>query len=537
MKYIIINALFALFFSTHAFSLVENFDFEMWSGDTPHAWTTIDSGLDVRLSEDIANSGSRSAAISVNSRRQSATDFRQSLSVIGGEDYEFSVWVYHTEGGLRSRLYVDGYRGYSDPKLVNQWQKITYQFNVSQDATIEVGLRFYALNRFDGAEVVYIDTFNPGLGSEPSLPPQSCKENRATLNLLSDNYGSETRWEVLNSQSTVLYSGSDYSSDQSVSELFCLSDGTYTFTIYDSFGDGLCCRYGQGSYAIVSQGKTLLSGGEFADRKTHTFSLGASGGASGLNEYYKSAEGLRAYALKTALHNIIKNHNSRGYSALWTFYRHNDLDHYYENDGSILDIYSERPGENDLHKYTKVSDQCGSYSREGDCYNREHAFPKSWFAGAVEPMNSDVHHVFPSDGYVNARRGNYPYGQVGSAAFSSNNGSKVGGASSSLGYLGTVFEPINEFKGGLARAYFYMATRYENIIANWNDNNTSSDAVLNGSADQVFEPWMLVLLKSWHRLDPVSQKERDRNDAAFRFQNNRNPYVDHPEFVELIWGI
>ena len=96
--------------------------------------------------------------------------------------------------------------------------------------------------------------------------------------------------------------------------------------------------------------------------------------------------------------------------------------------------------------------------------------------------------------------------------------------------------PIDEFKGDFARAYFYMATRYENVIANWETNSTYGDAVLNGTSDQVFESWFLTLLLSWHSQDPVSQKEIDRNNAAFNFQNNRNPFVDHPELVNNIWG-
>ncbi|MDF4367401.1 endonuclease, partial [Vibrio parahaemolyticus] len=173
---------------------------------------------------------------------------------------------------------------------------------------------------------------------------------------------------------------------------------------------------------------------------------------------------------------------------------------------------------------------------EGDCYNREHSFPKSWFGGKVEPMNSDGHHLFATDGYVNAKRSNWPFGEVGTATYVSSNGSKLGQASTSLGYSGTVFEPIDEFKGDFARAYFYMATRYENVVGNWEGNSSNADAVLDGSSSTVFEPWMLNMLKRWHKNDPVSEKERNRNQQVFDFQGNRNPFIDHPEFVEQIWG-
>lgn len=114
-------------------------------------------------------------------------------------------------------------------------------------------------------------------------------------------------------------------------------------------------------------------------------------------------------------------------------------------------------------------------------------------------MNSDGHHLFATDGYVNVKRSNWPFGEVGNSTYVSSNGSKVGSASSTLGYSGTVFEPVDEFKGDFARAYFYMATRYENVIGNWESNSSSSDAVLNGTKTTVFEPWMLNMLKRWHK--------------------------------------
>ncbi|PVZ72606.1 hypothetical protein DC094_03505 [Pelagibaculum spongiae] len=252
--------------------------------------------------------------------------------------------------------------------------------------------------------------------------------------------------------------------------------------------------------------------------------------------YYKDAENLTGYALKTALFNIIKDHSSRSYNALWDFYEEYEIDSYYENDGSILDMYSENPNGTDSYNYEKVTNQCGNYRGEGSCYNREHSFPKSWFGGKRAPMNSDVHHIVASDGYVNGKRGNLPYGDVGAATWTSSNGSKVGSAASNLGFSGTVFEPIDEFKGDLARGYFYMATRYQNVIGSWETNSSNSNAVLDGSSDVVFEPWALKLLMKWHRQDPVSKKETDRNAGAQKHQGNRNPFIDHPEYVDVIWG-
>jgi len=98
-----------------------------------------------------------------------------------------------------------------------------------------------------------------------------------------------------------------------------------------------------------------------------------------------------------------------------------------------------------------------------------------------------------------------------------------------------VFEPIDEFKGDFARAYFYMATRYQNVIGAWQNNTAASNDVLNGTSTQVFESWVVAMLLKWHNNDPVSQMELDRNHAAFEFQGNSNPYLDLPEFVEMIW--
>ncbi|OZG73015.1 hypothetical protein BTA51_13765 [Hahella sp. CCB-MM4] len=364
----------------------------------------------------------------------------------------------------------------------------------------------------------------------------ACPDTVARLTLVTDDYGSETSWQLTDSNFQTLYSGANYSDNTVYTEDFCLANGSYSFTIFDTYGDGICCQYGQGSYAISVDGKALVSGGSFGNSETAGFTIEDSDGLPDLSEYYKDAEGTTGYALKTALYNIIKDHSSQGYSALWSFYREQELDSYFENDGSILDIYSENPEGSDPYVFARSTDQCGSYNSEGDCYNREHSFPRSWFGGAREPMNSDIHHIFATDGYVNAKRGSYPYGEVGVTTYISSNGSKLGAAASGLGYTGTVFEPIDEFKGDVARAYFYMATRYQNVIAGWENNTTYSDAVLNGSSNQVFEPWFLNLLLAWHQQDPVSQKEKDRNEAAYGFQGNRNPFVDYPEFAGLIWG-
>ena len=516
---------------------VANGGFEQWSGNTPSSWSTIDSGISLTRSTSTVKSGSSSAAVNVTTGSQSNTDLLQQVAVEAGKTYNFSADVYHTEGKIKARLYVDGYQGYSNQAQTNQWQTISHSYTASSDKTISVGLRFYDVSGFDGSETVYVDNFLPNTDGNAST---SCTDNSLTLTLNTDNYGSETSWAVNNNQGSAVANGSGYASNTQYDEQICLTDGTYTLVISDSYGDGMCCSTGSGSYALKQGSTTLASGASFNNTDSTAFTLGSgSGDGGGTNPtptgYYVTAQGLSGYALKTELYNIIKDHNAQGYSAIWNFYDSSARDKYFENDNSILDMYSEKPNGSDSYNYTAVSDQCGNYSGEGGCYNREHSFPKSWFGGTIEPMNSDVHHIYATDGYVNSKRSNFPFGEVASASFTSTNGSKLGSAASSLNYSGTVFEPIDEFKGDFARAYFYMATRYENVIGTWQTKTTSSNAVLNGSSNQVFESWVVAMLLDWHNSDPVSQMELDRNQAAFEFQGNRNPYIDHPEFVEMIW--
>ena len=274
------------------------------------------------------------------------------------------------------------------------------------------------------------------------------------------------------------------------------------------------------------------------------------------SDYYSSANGLTGYELKTALRNIIANgHQTRSYDQLYEgdgingsqgyIDTHSDVSvtsgNNYENDSSILDYYSENPADddgnpltatanNDPYNYTHGNNQCGNQSAEGDCYNREHLVPQSSFNSA-SPMQTDIHHVIPTDGRVNNFRGSLPFGNVATANWTSLNGSKRG-SSAVVGYSGTMFEPIDEFKGDIARALLYFATRYENTV----DGYTSFD-MFNGTEDQVFQTWAIELLLDWHNnVDPVDQRERERNEATWDFQGNANPFVDHPEYANMIWN-
>jgi endonuclease I len=238
--------------------------------------------------------------------------------------------------------------------------------------------------------------------------------------------------------------------------------------------------------------------------------------------YYNNASGKTGTSLQQALHDIIDNHTSISYSAIWDAFKTTDK----KANGKVWDMYSDIPGGTPPYEFTFVSDQCGSYGTEADCYNREHSWPKSWFNDA-SPMYTELFHIVATDGYVNGRRSNYPYGEVGTASWTSLNGSKLG-TCATPGYSGIVFEPRDEYKGDFARNYFYMATRYFNEDSGW----PGSDMVTGSQ----FKPWARAMLLIWAQLDPVSQKEIDRNNAVYAIQHNRNPYIDHPEYANSVWG-
>ena len=240
------------------------------------------------------------------------------------------------------------------------------------------------------------------------------------------------------------------------------------------------------------------------------------------NGYYNAATGLSGSELQQSLHNIIKNHDAVTYSSIWDHFENTDK----KANGKVWDVYSDIPGGNPPYQFTFGSDQCGNYNGEGDCFNREHSFPSSWFGGTVSPMYTDLFHIYPTDGFVNSKRGNYPFGEVNNPSWTSMNGSRVGN-NSTAGYSGVVFEPIDAYKGDLARSQFYMATRYLGEDGGWPGSPSFDGSQM--------EEWTLTLLYEWHQNDPVSEKEISRNNAIYQIQNNRNPFIDHPEYASLIW--
>lgn len=250
--------------------------------------------------------------------------------------------------------------------------------------------------------------------------------------------------------------------------------------------------------------------------------------------YYNTASA-NGYALKTQLFNIIKVSTDRGYSGLYTTYLTSDVDSFYENNGTMLDVYTENPtGPECEFSYGTGQDDGTLGNNECERYNREHLIPQSVFAAAT-PMYSDAHFVLPSDKHVNGQRGDLPFGKVNVANWTSTNGSKRGSnlnSGYSAGYTGTVFEPIDEFKGDIARCLLYFATRYEDLVAGY------SYVMFNGTSDQVFAQPFLNILLTWNALDPVSAREIARNNAigTNARQKNRNPFIDNNTYVTRIWG-
>ena len=257
--------------------------------------------------------------------------------------------------------------------------------------------------------------------------------------------------------------------------------------------------------------------------------LASAAAPNGSGTYYQNANGKKGAQLKTALCGILwetRYNPALSYNELWTAFHTTDV----RSDGKIWDMYSDKtnyePG---------GSAQGHNYSGEGDSYNREHSFPASWF-GSNAPMYTDLHHIYPTDGYINNRRSNYPFGETNGNTYKSHNSFSKLGSCTVSGYTGTVFEPADEYKGDFARTYFYMVTCYEEKLADWYSKNSESRATIDGSTYPAFQTWQLNMLLKWAKDDPVSAKEIARNTAVKNLQGNRNPFIDYPGLEQYIWG-
>ena len=264
--------------------------------------------------------------------------------------------------------------------------------------------------------------------------------------------------------------------------------------------------------------------------------------------YYNAVDGKSGKNLFDAVHTVSKTgYKGVSYDGLWTAYCAIDIN----SSGKVWDMYS------NATSYTCGSSaQGGNYSKEGDSYNREHSIPKSWFGGSTSSTTpgTDLFHVVPTDGYVNNQRSNYAFGEVASATYTSKSGCKLGspksisisnsilnasGSSSQSCSKSKVFEPMDEYKGDFARGYFGTMIKWAN--GDYQTFTTGDGAAIFNTAytaDKYYglTAYGVALLLKWHREDPVSQKEIDRNDGIQSKQGNRNPFIDYPELVEYIWG-
>ncbi len=244
-----------------------------------------------------------------------------------------------------------------------------------------------------------------------------------------------------------------------------------------------------------------------------------------VEEYYESVVGLEGDSLKAALHNLIKDHVMYPYfsdsaTATRDIIIEADID--LANPENIILFYSGRIQDKDFQDHGDNFDYIDAYGiTHEDAWNREHVWAKSHgFPDMADTAYTDVHHLRPADRSVNGARGNRDFDWGGFAL------EEVEGCYYDI----DSWEPPDRVKGDVARMMFYMAVRYEG------DNKTYDLELLDKTRTYGAKFGKLSTLLKWHKLDPVDERERHRNEVIYSYQHNRNPFIDHPEFVALIWG-
>lgn len=221
--------------------------------------------------------------------------------------------------------------------------------------------------------------------------------------------------------------------------------------------------------------------------------------------YYEAVLSLRGEALKEGLHRLVRRHRVLTYGQLW---------------GALMDL--DQGGEQKVILiYSRVQRAAANHGGNQGMWNREHLWPRAYGISRSSPANTDLHHIRASDVGINALRGHLFFDET------------EGGSSSGDTYSSDndSWEPPRVVKGDIARAMFYMAVRYEGGEANEVDLELSNQP----NISQRMLGKLFVLLE-WHRLDPVSEEEKVRNEKIFRsYQGNRNPFIDHPEFAQEVF--
>lgn len=237
------------------------------------------------------------------------------------------------------------------------------------------------------------------------------------------------------------------------------------------------------------------------------------------NGYYDSAVGLSDEKLKSALHEIIRGHTEFPYTSqktdTWDILKETDRDS--KNPDNVILFYTGR-SVNAAQEYN---------NKQG--WNREHVWSKSHGKFDTSPgMGTDIHHLKPSDISVNSARGNKDF-DVGGLLYIDGDGATECKSDADS------WEPGDADKGDVARILFYMATRYEG-----DDGEPDLELIDAVNTYDLNEPGKgfygkLSTLLDWHNSDPVDSFEINRNNIIYSYQKNRNPFIDHPEFVEKIW--
>ena len=265
-----------------------------------------------------------------------------------------------------------------------------------------------------------------------------------------------------------------------------------------------------------------------------TLTIAAAGALSAMADYtpgyYDRMDGRSKAQLKAAAKECVSRHTTLEYYSLPNYWIYTDVyPELYNGQRRWWEMYSD-------NIYLIRNGQSGTSAFSANKMQREHSVPKSWWKrnGDVEytPAYSDMWNLYPSDGPANQAKLNYPLGEVRQGYATYDNGvTRVGTpVSGQGGGSSQVFEPDDEYKGDFARSFFYMATVYDDLPWCINYMFNASDPW------PTLRSWAVEMLLQWARMDPVSQKEIDRNDGVERQQGNRNPFIDFPELAEYIWG-
>jgi len=237
-------------------------------------------------------------------------------------------------------------------------------------------------------------------------------------------------------------------------------------------------------------------------------------------DYYAAAENLLGDELKAALHEIIKDHREYSYGDVWDILKETDADT--QNVSRVIGIYS------------GFSMDASSEYDGGKGWNREHVWAKSYGDfGTRIGAGTDVHHIRAEDVSTNSARNNRSFDKS-DTPYIDGSGNYKGPTRSYTSTEDWTWEPRDEVKGDVARMIFYMVVRYEG------DNDEPDlelvDAIVDKSSKLPQHGRSSTLLK-WHQTDPVDDYERYRNYIICeKYQHNRNPFIDRPEFARRIWG-